>query len=240
MKDKDSKIDQYLMGQMTGEELEAFEREIQADPGLAQEVETQKQAVQLLEISRDSKMKANLRAIHQSAIGSAKVVPIKRRKIFRFALGGVAAILLLYTFYFFFFNTPNPERLFSDHFAPYPISFSVRDANTDPKASEAAIAYKNGDYKTALGLFQVLESQSQNTAYSLGVGLCQLALNQPESAIIALQKLSNDPLFAEPAQWYTALAYLKLEDIKNCRNHLQTIEIGSEFYHRAKMLLEEI
>lgn len=58
-------IDKYLSGELKGKSLDKFEKQIETDPELAQEVESQKEIIELLdEHEKTAKIKAKLENIH--------------------------------------------------------------------------------------------------------------------------------------------------------------------------------
>ena len=71
------KIDQYLQGILQGEELTAFEQELQTDQQLADAVNQQRKAIQFLEIVNHSKLKSELQNIHQSVVGKQTPIEIQ-------------------------------------------------------------------------------------------------------------------------------------------------------------------
>ena len=46
--------------------------------------------------------------------------------------------------------------------------------------------------------------------------------------------------YKQEARWYTALAYLNMNDIELCNNILKTINTDDEYYEEAQKLLDEL
>ena len=244
MEDYFDLIDQYLLGRMSATEAQAFEARVAKEPALANALEQQRQAIQLLEINRDIQLKDQLKAIHQNTIAQSNppntsptrsIVPMRRVLI-----GIAATIALLLIAYFLLPLNQSPTQLYASNYQPYSITIGARGQSIPQALTQASTLYQQGQYEAALPIFQSIADTSQNTLLSLSIGLCQLALERPTAAITTLKSIQNDPLYGEPAQWYLALAYLKLEDITNSKSALQAIQPNTEFYDQAQDLLKEL
>ncbi len=210
MEDQFNLIDRYLLGKLNSEELKNFEQQMKMDQSLAKQVEQQRKAVQFLEIVRDNEMKDKLKTIHQEVRDGkeAKTRTLSgRRKILMAVFGAAASVLLLIFCYNMLSKSTSPEQLYADYFQTYNGLAVARDQSQDSVLVQAVQLYQQKNYAAALSSFQGLAPLTENTMISLAIGVCQMELNNPQSAMLQFQQLLDDPLYQEPAQWYLALTY---------------------------------
>ncbi len=86
---------------------------------------------------------------------------------------------------------------------------------------------------------QIRQADNQLIFY---YGLSLLGNNQPREAVVELSKVADSQHpFNEPAEWYLALSYLRLNDLKMSKEVLiRIVNSDSEYHLRAKELLNAI
>lgn len=158
----------------------------------------------------------------------------------------VAAAVLIVAIVAVYFMVPRnastPEALYAEYFMPYEDVMSVRDGS-DPLLTEATHFYNNKEYTAAAERFQnyVAENEDDlNAQFYLGLSLMESG--KEEDGIDALALVINgNGLLKEQAEWYRALAYLKLGDVESCKKHLDEINHeGHDYQGKAASLLSDL
>ena len=234
----DQKIEAYLLGKLRGEELAAFKARLKSDAQLAEEVKTRKLLIRQVESLGALEMKNRLVAIKDQ-------MQQRRRKVIRRMLGlaGAAAIALLF-FALPLFQTPDsPRDLYEKYHEAYQLPFTSRNTtNQNPILDQAGTYYLAGDYTNALPLLeQLLSEKPSDSRTRLALGICQQKLELQEAALQTFAPLieKQDALYLDQARWYSALAYLQLEQTEACRQQLIALSANPRavHYEQAKELL---
>lgn len=157
----------------------------------------------------------------------------------KYAVGMAAAVLISFGVYRLW---PGAQSgLFDKHFSPYPNATPlVRGSSTVTDMESAMTAYEAGDYQGAYDrLHPMVEREPQDSDARFYRAMCLLALDRTEEALEDLNRVTG-PLM-EPAQWYRALAHLKLGDLERAHDLLEQMANGSGFYvSKARAVLSEI
>ena len=257
------KIEQYLSGTMTSEEADAFSGQIEADPDLYSEVQLSAEinfhlsenlsdtaipdndyTRRLKEFFRSAEAKqleAKLRKVQQE-YRADQAPKSKRPNFYRYA--AILTILIGATFAIMLLQGPNSADLYASYYTTkdVPSVITRGDAST---LKEAAAAFQNEEYQKALELFQDYyeEEDSINPSAYIYSGLVKLELGQGEEAISDFDSLINSTaLDRSKGLWFKALAYLKMDKVKDAKKVLESItESESNFnYSKAVELLEEL
>ena len=105
----------------------------------------------------------------------------------------------------------------------------VRGENLNTIEYRAFVAYEAQNYHKAINLFNSAKNPDQ-VYIDFYKGISFLAINKPEEAIDLLKSVSqsndlngNQKGFNNKAQWYLALAYIKINDKQNAIKELTKI-----------------
>ncbi|GAB4407515.1 MAG: hypothetical protein OHK0053_34120 [Microscillaceae bacterium] len=109
------------------------------------------------------------------------------------------------------------EALYRAHYQSFPPEMQRRSTAFDSSSllSRAQWAYLQNKTQECLRLCQQYEArQYPNDTLDFYLGMSYLALQKPQPALEKLLTLSHSPnsQFTQAAQWYAALAYLKLQN----------------------------
>jgi predicted Zn-dependent protease len=109
---------------------------------------------------------------------------------------------------------------------------------------EAMTKYREGDYNSALVLFnEILDKDPSNIYIRYYSGLASIEANQNEKAIGEFKYIidQKNNLFVENAQWYLALSYLKNNQVKDAKSLLVQINNSSNPHNKeASQILKKI
>jgi FimV-like protein len=259
-------IEQYLEGELTGDELIAFEKKMATDSSFAAEVKLQKEIAEAMAEDDVLSLSRKIRVIqHQKkrqSAGSGRII------IFRRLLQIAASVALLVAAYFVYENfnqTYTPQELAAQYFSPDEnISHSIietdRSGDPDTSVQEKSELRKNIDaiwleiqnlysqkkYDQALEKLYTIQTldpsfeiQSADEFYFYQ-GLFLMQDDQHKSAISSFQQVKMT--YTEKATWYSALSYLELGDVENAKQLLKEI-LSHDFYsfkESAKELMKDI
>lgn len=250
-----TEIDDYLTGQLTDVEKEAFEAKMEKDPALKEEVELQKEIIQAFKEKGFEKLLKEQLA--ESAVASK---PEKKGRIISFrpqqwAYVAIAAgIALLVMLWVVIGSQPNQNELFASNFKPYEADAEgiIRSGDSLPPVDQQFMNllyyYTEGEYANArsegVKFLEIADNgHAKKDEVLLLMGTTYLAeeVPDPNMAINYLSQVSakTGPQ-KEASNWYMGLAYLKKADIQNSKSFFQQIPNDSKWHSRATKLLEWI
>ena len=263
-------IEKHLDNALNDAEKELFNQRLE-DADFKHEVVLYAQAVQSVYRLGDDKIKAMLvkekQKLEKKAVGTVAEAPqYKPLKVVftRQKMALAASFLLLVSVGLWFLmgeNTPKingNEQVFNATFEPHPnLTFldgrsagtrAVGEKNAEKSSNlqKAFDRYDGKEYAQALPFFELPEvSQTfSNDSLNLYKAVCFLALNKPDQALISLKTVENTPNSAlrEASQWYLALTYLKINDVRKTKEILIEIQHREEngYAKKASKLLGEL
>jgi tetratricopeptide (TPR) repeat protein len=161
-------------------------------------------------------------------------------------LAAVLLIVALVAVYFLVPGKETPEALYASYFVPYEDVLSVRD-NSETWLTEAMHFYNQKEYSAAADRFRryIIFSSTDPKELSTETfywGISLLESGKPDEAVAILGSvIYHEGLLKEQAEWYRALAYLKMGDIESCRNQLMEINRdGNDYQMKAAELLGKL
>ena len=241
MKYSDQVLDDYLMGRLSGLEMEQLEKDLEADEELISQLESRKAVLGIIDAFGDIEMMEQISAIHKKEMA---VTPQPRKIRWLYTVAAAAVIALLLAMWFLM-KPATPETLFANYYQTYDLSFTARNNDNDEQLAQADLLYKSQNFKKALPLFE--EQYVINNASSkigIAIGICKIEMQQYEEALPYFAKIINQEfdIYKDQALWYTALINLKQQDLGSARPLLQDLAGNSKshFYQQAKTLLSEI
>lgn len=242
----EEQIERYVSGKMSDTEKKAFEKQMEVDDTLAEEVRTTiKMKGFYLQMQEEEAMKKKIAALHEEVIAEDKVKQIGRRlggsKIW-YAAATVA--ILLGTSYFLFFQGPNYRDIaqggvedFYGNIRP------LMDAN-------AKYYFLSHEYSKSLELTKKEIEEASNDSIkaelTLIKALCETALDKPETSLETLNGLEskfNSYIEKCRIDLAKAIALLQLEKAEESKNILTTIRgegICADAHERARKLLGKL
>jgi len=252
---KYERIEQYLAGEMTGEDLIAFEHQLATDDSLRAELDLHRQVAETLKGAAIHEFRGTINEVNDQWQAPKRKKNEGGFSLINLRWGAVAAaaIVILLVAYQIFMpgSTVTNQTLFADNFEPYKMVLTQRSLVPNPETaylkesiSEAIAAYEDEDYAKASSLFQMLEEKSPHTklTYSFYAAITELALDHPQKAIPVFKKIieEDDSLLVEQSQWYLGLAYLQSKDVESAKNTLKSIAPNAYKYKEAQKIVKAI
>ncbi|MCB0835251.1 MAG: hypothetical protein KDD99_01215 [Bacteroidetes bacterium] len=216
-------IDRYLNNQLNKAEREAFEEKCKSDPELAQALILQTQAEYAVRSASREQRKQQFNQEFDRLHSQGKIFPLRQNTWILLSAAAVLILLLVAFWGNLFSPSYSPEELFAQNFEPLQID-TDRNVSASSKINsiwrEAGNFYTIGEFDQAIMLMEevvedsLFKSQAQPHFY-LGMSYLQTyqkSENQDQSilqkAVEQFEKISEESVYREKAEWYQALAYL--------------------------------
>ncbi len=228
-------IEKYFEGTFSDEESALFREKLIASESFAEQVKLQETMLTVIKIEEDSDLREQLKNKAKSF-----QIPLPKKQ-FNWYPGVAAALLIILSVTFFF---PSYESLYKNSFNPLlsqPITRGKVISDRDYKC--AMEAYSVGNYEEANNFFNKVADPDLRYEANLYKGNCQLELGNTEKAIAELTeaKKSGSEWVLENANWYLALAFIKMHDKSNAIEILENIEQKRGPYkNKATDLLKQL
>ena len=233
-------IEEYLSNKLSVEEGRSFDEKLKADEEFAKEVEEQAMLFNAFDEMQAQELLRRFGNIEQELDGG-------KEKQFGFPVylrwAAAVAVLAVVSLVVYLNTTTSSKDLFLAYYTPYP---NVESPVSRSEAEGNAVwqLYENGDYKAAYQQFeQALVVNEADLASRFYLGICALELNRFAVAEEVFSTVAADKngTYAEQAEWYLALSYLKDGKRKKARRSLDKIIVAESSYsEKAKALLGEL
>jgi len=241
-------ISQYLDGELTGEALAAFEKQMQENEKLAREVNIYRtieadQSFVIKNKTEKEKLAASLAKLNGDFFkkNEAKVIGINRW--WYAAAAFAAAIVFILIVRPFEAETFDNEKLFAYYAKDVEsLSAAERGSNNDTLLLQAVNLFNKKDYAQSLPLLKsVLAGKPNETDIIVATGICYLQTNQYDSAIKVFDEVANvNTVYKNLAIWYKALVLLKENKPEDCYRVLETLPPEADNIKEAKELMKKI
>ncbi|MBL4708771.1 MAG: tetratricopeptide repeat protein [Flavobacteriales bacterium] len=228
-------IERYFDQLLSSEEMIEFEQLKKTDLDFLQEFELFEKSHQVIKLSTIIELKAEIRDIHQKMDTSAKT-----SRLIKFRRMGIAASVLFIVGLGLYAQQFSNQKLYDDAYTP------VGDyiTNMDKDISEMEEAMKFFDqqqFDRASELFNGIYATTGDQVALFYAGHSHYQAGRLDQAIESLNEVSNN--YQAEAQWYVALAYLKLENVDNAISTLSSLIKNNKdeaFVLKAKKLKGEL
>lgn len=257
-------INRYINNELSGEELNAFEAELQQDIALQKKINFHKEVDAVLydkmapvkEFKEEEalllptlnelgeqyflkdKKEEETRTIEPTSEAKPKSGIVKR--LIPFATLVAVAAVLLFVIAPWKSNLTNPQ-LATKHFEAFDLEYIMSEKDDLTIYDQAKKAYHSKNYLEALPLLnQYLKTNPNSPKALLAKGSTEFKLNQLDEAIKSFKLTAGHSSYKAIAHWYLALTYLKKDDKVAAKESLQQIKKGEENHEEAQKLLKKI
>ena len=233
--DTTARIDRYLSGIMDADERATFERELERDVALREELALQRD---MMEWATGQARRARVREM-LSRTGKPYFAERSGRTLVRKlilpALSAAAAIALI-----LLWPTLFADNLY-DRYADFPALALTEKSADGPDPGPIEDKFRKGDYAAAYkGLKAYRQQKPDDMQAQLYAGICLMELGRAAEARSLFEPLFAYPDYKDYAEWYFALSFLKEKDRERCAAALARIAPSSPFYKKAGALAKEI
>lgn len=242
-------IERYLRDELSAEDRQAFEARLQAESRLAEEVEDLRRANAaarayyrdelrgaLLEKGKGLLQQEPAPATETGAVVKPLYPWLARRRWL--ALAASFLLVLAAGWIIWQLNTPppSPQTLFDQYFERMPTTGLLAGEVIPTTWKDIVADYEAGNCESVTGQLPQLLADTAFAQRSRGLllqGSCLLQLGQAEEALFFLRQVpaAAASLYRE-AQWFIALAYLRLDRPAEAAPLLQTLQNDPQSAHR--------
>ncbi len=233
-------IEKYLRNEMTEDERVFFESQVSTNNELKKELEEHALIYASFDkirademMSKFSSMSVDLPETEVKIIDMEPGISVKNNK-FYYVKWAASFILIAVAGWLVLRSGTSSTEIYNAHYAVYPnVVAPVSRTESGDIRAEMWILYESGDYSNAYKSFEsALKNDPDNLELSFYLGISALETNQAGSAVQSFESIveNTNARFHEPAQWYLALAYLKMEDVDAAKEVFKTIAEGSGSY----------
>jgi hypothetical protein len=227
------KIIQYLDGELTGKELDEFEKLMGENAGIREELGNFRLAKSAI---RHYGLKEQVAGVHKEMMDefsiSVQNAPVRKMYPFIRRTMQIAAslIAILFVFGFYQYITVNSDQLATESYHPYKVSISRGESKT----SSLEKAYLDGKNNLVIAEFEKLKPQGNKDNFL--AAQAYLSTHQTVKAIQTFNNLlrpkSSDTSFHDDAEYYLAIGYLENNEPSKAKSLLDKIYRDNDhLYH---------
>ena len=248
---EDKKYDQiqrYLNGDLTEQEVQAFEEALTQDAELKEEMDLHLLANDAVELIVEDELRADLKQLAQkssqktSQSSGAKVVSLRRRL---YVFGAAASVLLLLGFFAINFqsNQYSNDAIASGAYQNELLN-RVRGAEDASLLQEGMTLLTQENYEEAVAYFFRVTDPALEAEAKYAAGHAHYNLLDYEKAMSNFTAVieSKDPRFVEKAEWFyllSALADDKIQEEQPLQVLDKLINDDSHLYHQEAMAVNK-
>lgn len=238
------RLKKYLANELSPEERNAFEQEMENDPFLQDAVEGleawQKDKQQWSADALETKLQEQAHRIHTPPRG--KMVLLNFVKLALAA--SIIGIISLLTWRTLGNKTSvDTQELFAAYYQPmtHPDA-TVRGDHSKNEEDSAIQAYEKENYFEAVNHYRKLtQNHPKNVRYQLFLGISYLSTQQAKKAIETLQPIITSAEYQDDIHWYLAMAYLKNKEVTNALVHFNHLTQTDNYYQQqAKEIADKL
>lgn len=242
------RVDRYLSGAMSAEEVRAFENDLVGDEALREELEMQQKVKELMKGKRRLDLEERMRQIGAEVEAEADAgpevdeePPVIRSSSSRWRLWAAAAGILLVAVVSLVVIQPgetDTKALFAENFALYAAGGKAR-LPEDPEPIDYALDhYFKGEYgQAAIRFEQVLADSGliERDRMYMGVSYLGAARYAQSDSLFAAVLDSGSQAYHPVARWYRALGHLAQEAPEAARQALEALRNEGSGYKETEV-----
>jgi tetratricopeptide (TPR) repeat protein len=240
-------IERYLQGEMSPEEKVWFEKEIEGNHQLHNEIDLHNRVNNVLADKELIDLKMKLEQIHQEIYEVTEDGKSEIRRIYRrvYYTSGVIVLVAVGLFLFMFTRNFSSSKLIDDYYSPTSASVDFRSAGEEKDQLTTAMKlYNNKEYVRAIALFEeILKHDSTKIGINLYSGISHMEIKEYTKANERFQQiLYNQPNpFVESAKWYLGMCYLMTNNRDKAEEQFESLADSKGFYQSdARRILRRI
>ena len=240
-------IERYLQGEMTPEEKMWFEKEIEGNMALYEEVKLRRQVDLVLSDKELVELKAQLEQIHMEIHEVTEKGRGAIRKIYHrvyYAAGALVMLIIGFSFYMYNRDFSN-NKIIEAYYQPASANTTFRSGSAEnDQLAKAMDYYKNHEYESAITLFEdILSKDPTKIGLNLYSGISHMEVKEYNAANESFQTIiQNQPNpFVESAKWYLGMCYIMTNKREKAAEQFKALADNKGFYQQdAKRILRRI
>jgi predicted Zn-dependent protease len=239
-------IEKYLSGELSRDELQAFDVRLQNDKVFAEIFALYKSVeAEMYEAGDETALRKTLSGITQKHFDVAeppKIIKLKpnRTRWLLYATAAAASIIILLFLKPWQEKALTNEQLYAQYAVPDELPANVRGSNDDSLLLKAKSLFNQKNYAAALPLLDSIIKQKPGEAQlQLSLGICLTQTGKFEPAINIFDSLAvKESSYKYEAMAWKAFAYLKQDKTEACIAALKLIPADAANYEKAKALIQ--
>lgn len=206
-------IDNYFKGVLSPEERIDFERKLNQDPVLAEDMAFYLSAIDAgNELLKNEKI-SKFRTYYSEYLESNKNQKDQRAKVVSLwpRIAAVAAVFAAVLLAWFIWIKPDPPKLMADKYMLDNFqTLSVSMGTTEDTIQKGLRLYNEGKQEEALQIFEELaKTDTASSDAKKFAGIVSLRLGQYDKAISYFTALARNSLYGNPGKFYHAITLMK-------------------------------
>lgn len=239
-------IEKYLDGEMNDAEKKWFEKELENNPQLQEELELREEVNIAVNEADIMELRDELKSIHSNLY--PENTPAQKKVAMRRLLIPIAAsiIVAVVTFAIHPFNKNyTNQELLAKYYTPYDAGMSYRSATTTEESllKNAYESYREKRFEDAIKYFEAALKKDLDMASYFYSGMSYLELKKYSPAETNFEVVinNNDNLYIEQAEWYLGLCYIASGQTDRAKQLFTKISKSDSYYAaKAKKLTKHI
>lgn len=242
-----NRIEDFLDGELTEDQLQEFENELLDDLDLQMELDLHREVDAAIMEQDVMDLRSKLEAIEPPP-NSTQKRRIKFLNKWNIAAASLALLLGLGSLIYLIDSksTYSNDKVYSNYYKPYNVVINTRssDVAIDNLLVNALKSYESKDYRTALTLFrEILDKDSTNITSNFYSGISNLEINEYSKANKNFTRVlrHKNNLFIEQSEWYLGFCYLMTNEREKAVKQFHIIAKGNSFYKtKAQEILNRL
>lgn len=239
-------IEKYLNGELSSEELNEFNHQLENDKEFKQEVDLYKEINLSLKnkyenLEKEEKLKSTLSKLGTKHFQTEKNSKENKSKIFPLKtyflrISSIAAIVIISFFLL------KPQTSLYNQFAEHSnLEIQVKGDNNETLLN-ASDLYNSKKYSEAIPLLEdYLRTNPADFEIQMSLGIALLETDENEDAFIIFDHIyKQGNVFRNKATWYMALVNVKTGKTEIAKVYLESIPQESFYFNKAKKLLKKL
>jgi tetratricopeptide (TPR) repeat protein len=241
-------IEKYLGGELSRDELQAFDLRLQNDKTFAEIFALYKSVeAEMHEAEDETELRNRLSGIsqkHFNIAAPAKIIKLKtnRTRWLLYATAAAASIIILLFLKPWQDKVFTNEELYAQYAVPEELPTVVRGTNDDSLLINATKLFNEIKYPAALiQLDSIVKQRPTEAQLQLALGICYLKTGNFDSAINRFDSLAvQESVYKYVAMEWKAFVYLKQNKTAECIAVLKMIPADAGNYKRANELIGKL
>lgn len=241
-------IDRYLEDVMSIEERIWFEKELEGNLKLQNEVKLQRKVNLAIVDKQVFALEDQLNLIHEKVYSpwTVKFSKSSTKKVMVIASGVAVFIALFAVLLISQKNKTSSADLYAQYFQPAEIGMSFRTSGnaSSNDLRSAMMLYESRRFDEAIDMFEeILKNDNSRVGLNLYSGISYMEISQYDEANIRFMKIIDHKsnAFIESAEWYLGLCYLLKEDEEKAIKIFTNIYGSKGYYSKdAKKILNKL
>lgn len=241
-------VDRYLENVMSKEERVWFEKELEGNLKLQDEVRLQKRLHKAIADKEAFALEEQLNLIHDQVYKpwTVKLSKSSMKKAMVIVSGIAVSLALVAVLLISQKNNTSTTDLYAQYFEPAEIGMSFRTSGNavSNDLKTAMMLYESKRFDEAIKMFEeILKNDNSRIGLNLYSGISHMEVKEYDEANIRFRKIIDHKTnaFIESAEWYLGLCYLLKDDEEMAIQIFTEISNGKGFYSKeSKKILKKL